>query len=79
MNNTDVIMVVLGIVFVVLFFLLRLTKVPGQLYKSEAVYSDHRKEKPEKALVSNKHGLWESLIIFYILTKDGLLPSEIKH
>lgn len=47
------------------------------MYKSEAVYSDHRKEKPEKALVSNKHGLVGKPD--YILhTKDGLLPLEIK-
>lgn len=77
MNNIDIILMVLGIAFIVLSFLLRSTKVPRQLYKSEAVYSDH-KEKPEKALLSDEYGLI-GRPDFILHTKDGLLPLEIKN
>jgi CRISPR-associated exonuclease Cas4 len=77
MNAIDIIIVVAGIVLIVLFFLLKSTKVPLQIYRSKAIYSDH-KEKPEKALYSSKYELIGKPD-FILHTKDGLLPLEIKH
>lgn len=70
--------IILGvIILIVLWVLLKRTKVPRPVYKSKAVYSDH-KEKPEKALFSSKYGLIGKPD-FILHTKDGLLPLEIKH
>ncbi|MFH1506464.1 MAG: CRISPR-associated protein Cas4 [archaeon] len=77
MNTIDTIIIVMGIVLIILFALLKSTKVPKQVYKRKAVYSDH-KEKPEKALSSSKYGL-VGKPDFILHTKDGLLPLEIKH
>lgn len=77
MNTIDIIIMAVSIVLIVLFVLLKSTKVPLQVYKSKAVYSDH-KEKPEKALFSSKYGLIGKPD-FILHTKDGLLPLEIKY
>ena len=77
MNAVDLMLICTGIILLILFVLLKSTKVPKQVYKSKAVYSDH-KEKPEKALFSSKYGL-AGRPDFILHTKDGLLPLEIKH
>jgi len=77
MNTLDIVIIVLGIVLLILFILLKSTKVPSKIYKSKAIYSDHR-EKPQKALSSSKYGLIGKPD-FILHTKDGLLPLEIKH
>lgn len=77
MTFIDMVIVGVGILLLVLFVLLKSTKVPKQIYKSKTVYSDH-KERPEKALFSSKHGL-VGKPDFILHTKDGLLPLEIKH
>ncbi|MCK4588937.1 MAG: CRISPR-associated protein Cas4 [Nanoarchaeota archaeon] len=77
MNIIDIIIIITGIVLIILFALLKSTKVPKQAYKNKAVYSDH-KEKPEKALFSSKYRLI-GRPDFILHTKDGLLPLEIKH
>lgn len=77
MNLIDIIIVVGGIILIILLFLLKSTKVPLQVYKNKAIYSDH-KEKLEKALYSSKYGLIGKPD-FILHTKDGLLPLEIKH
>ena len=77
MNLIDIIIIGFGIILVVLSALLRSTKVPKVVYKSKAIYSDH-KEKPEKALFSPKYGI-VGKPDFILHTRDGLLPLEIKH
>jgi len=77
MNIADLMIIVAGFILLVLFVLLKLTKVPPQIYKSRTIYSDH-KERPEKALFSSKYGL-TGRPDFILHTKDGLLPLEIKH
>jgi CRISPR-associated exonuclease Cas4 len=77
MNTIDIMIIAAGIVLIILFVLLKSTKVPLQIYKSKTVYSDH-KEKPEKALFSQKYML-TGKPDFILHTKDGLLPLEIKH
>jgi len=77
MNTIDLIIVVAGIILIVLFVLLKSSKVPKQIYKSKTVYSDH-KEKPEKPLFSSKYGL-VGKPDFILHTKDGLLPLELKN
>lgn len=74
MNVIDIMIAVAGIILLVLFILLKSTKVPKQIYTSKAIYSDH-KEKPEKALFSSKYGL-VGKPDFILHTKDGLLPLE---
>ena len=66
-----------GIVLIILFVLLKSTKVPKKVYKSKTIYSDH-KEKPEKSLYSSKYEL-VGRPDFILHTKDGLLPLEIKN
>ena len=73
----DIMIIAAGIILLILFVLLKLTKVPTPVYKSKTIYSDH-KEKPEKALFSPKYGL-VGKPDFILHTKDGLLPLEIKH
>lgn len=77
MNPIDIMIIGGIIVWIVLWVLLKRTDVPVQVYKSKAIYSDH-KEKPEKALFSSKYGLIGKPD-FILHTKDGLLPLEIKH
>lgn len=77
MNIIDIMLIVGGILLVVLFILLKSTKVPKPVYRSKTVYSDH-KEKPEKALFSSKYRL-VGKPDFILHTKDGPLPLEIKH
>ena len=77
MNNLDIVIIVVSIILLILFVLLKSTKVPTQVYKSKAVYSDHR-EKPIEALFSPKYGL-VGKPDFILHTKDGLLPLEIKY
>ncbi|MBI2649937.1 CRISPR-associated protein Cas4 [Candidatus Woesearchaeota archaeon] len=77
MNRLDIMIIVVSIILLILFVLLKSTKVPTQVYKSKAVYSDH-KEKPIEALFSPKYGL-VGKPDFILHTKDGLLPLEIKH
>ncbi len=77
MNFVDIWILIFGMILLILFFLLKLTKVPKQIYKTKTVYSDHR-EKPEKALYSSKYGL-VGRPDFILHTKDGLLPLEIKN
>ncbi len=77
MNFVDIAIIVFGIILLIFFVLLKLTKVPKQIYKTKTVYSDHR-EKPEKALYSSRYGL-VGKPDFILHTKDGLLPLEIKH
>lgn len=77
MTIINIIIVGVGMVLLVLFILLKLTKVPKQVYKSKTVYSDH-KERPEKALYSSKYGL-VGKPDFILHTKDGLLPLDIKY
>lgn len=76
MNTIDLTIIGAGIILFILFVLLKLTKVPHQVYKSKTIYSDH-KERPEKALFSSKYGL-TGRPDFILHTKDGLLPLEIK-
>ena len=77
MNLIDITLIGAGIILIVLFVLLKSTKVPKVVYKSKTIYSDH-KEKPEKALFSSKYGI-VGKPDFILHTKDGLLPLEIKH
>jgi len=77
MITIDLIIIGSGIILLILFILLKSTKVPTPVYKSKTIYSDH-KEKPEKALFSSKYGL-VGKPDFILHTKDGLLPLEIKH
>ena len=77
MNTIDIMILVAGIILLILFVLLKSTKVPTPVYKSKTIYSDH-KEKPEKALFSSRYGL-VGKPDFILHTKDGLLPLEIKH
>ena len=76
MNFIDAQIIIFGIVLLILFFLLKSTQVPKQVYKSKAIYSDH-KERLEKALFSKKYNL-KGKPDFILHTKDGLLPLEIK-
>jgi len=78
MNTIDIVIIGAGVILLILFVLLKSTKVPKQAYKSKAIYSDHHKEKPEKALFSSKYGI-VGKPDFILHTKDGLLPLEIKH
>ncbi len=77
MNYLDIIIVGAAILLLILFILLKSTKVPMQVYKNKSIYSDH-KEKPIEALFSSKYGL-VGKPDFILHTKDGLLPLEIKH
>ncbi|MBI1935185.1 CRISPR-associated protein Cas4 [Candidatus Woesearchaeota archaeon] len=77
MNTIDILIVGAGAILLILFLLLRLTRVPTQVYKNKSVYFDH-KEKPIEALFSSKYGL-VGKPDFILHTKDGLLPLEIKH
>lgn len=77
MNTIDIMIIVAGIILLILFILLKSTKVPTSVYKSKTIYSDH-KEKPIEALFSSKFGL-VGKPDFILHTKDGLLPLEIKH
>jgi len=77
MITIDIFIVVGIIILIVLWVLLKKTKVPTQVYKNKSIYSDH-KEKPEKALFSPKYSLIGKPD-FILHTKDGLLPLEIKH
>ena len=77
MNTIDIIIIVAGIILLILFILLKSTKVPTPAYKNKTIYSDHR-EKPEKALFSSNYGLIGKPD-FILHTKEGLLPLEIKH
>ena len=77
MNAIDLMIISSGTILLILFILLKSTKVPTPVYKSKTIYSDH-KEKPEKALFSSKYGL-VGKPDFILHTKDGLLPLEIKH
>lgn len=77
MNTIDLMIIAAGIILLILFVLLKSTKVPTSAYKSKAIYSDH-KEKPEKAFFSSKYGL-VGKPDFILHTKDGLLLLEIKH
>jgi len=77
MNTIDIFITGAGIILLFLFVLLKSTKVPTPVYKSKAIYSDH-KEKPIEALFSSKFGL-VGKPDFILHTKDGLLPLEIKH
>jgi len=73
----DIMIIAAIIILIALLILLKLTKVPTQIYKNKSIYIDH-KEKPIEALFSSKYGLVGKPD--YILhTKDGLLPLEIKH
>ncbi len=76
MNIINILIVAMGIILLVLFILLRLTRVPKEMYKSETIYSGH-KEILKKALFSEKYGLI-GRPDFILHTKDGLLPLEIK-
>jgi len=77
MTTIDIMIVGAGIILLILFILLKSTKVPTPVYKSKTIYSDH-KEKPVEALFSSKYGL-VGKPDFILHTKDGLLPLEIKH
>lgn len=77
MTTIDMMIIVAGIILLILFILLKSTKVPTQVYKSKSIYSDH-KERPVEALFSSKYGL-VGKPDFILHTKDGLLPLEIKH
>ena len=72
----DIVIVVGAVALVILFILLKRSKVPAVAYKNKTVYSDHR-EQPVKALFSSKYGL-AGKPDFILHTKDGLLPLEIK-
>ncbi len=78
MSAIDTVIIGTGIILLILFVLLKSTKVPSQAYKSKAVYYDHHKEKPIESLFSAKYGL-VGKPDFILHTKDGLLPLEIKH
>ena len=77
MNTIDIMIIAAGIILLILFVLLKSTKVPTPVYKSKTIYSGH-KEKPIEALFSSKFGL-VGKPDFILHTKDGLLPLEIKH
>ena len=72
MNYLDIIIVGAAILLLILFILLKSTKVPMQVYKNKSIYSDN-KEKPIEALFSSKYGL-VGKPDFILHTKDGLLP-----
>lgn len=77
MITIDIMIIAAITILIALLILLKLTKVPTQIYKNKSIYIDH-KEKPIEALFSSKYGLVGKPD--YILhTKDGLLPLEIKH
>ena len=77
MITLDIVIIAAITILIALLILLKLTKVPTQIYKNKSIYIDH-KEKPIEALFSSKYGLVGKPD--YILhTKDGLLPLEIKH
>ena len=77
MTTIDIMIIGAGIILLILFILLKSTKVPTPVYKSKTIYSDH-KEKPVEAMFSSKYGL-VGKPDFILHTKDGLLPLEIKH
>ena len=77
MDALDIMILVSGIILLILFILLKLTKVPIQVYKNKIAYYDH-KEKPIEAMFSSKYGL-VGKPDFILHTKDGLLPLEIKY
>src|SRR3989344_9235730 len=77
MTAVDIVIVVGAVALVILFILLKRSKVPAVTYKNKTVYSDHR-EQPVKALFSSKYGL-AGKPDFILHTQDGLLPLEIKH
>ena len=77
MNTIDMMITGVGIILLILFVLLKSTKVPTSVYKNKTIYSDH-KEKPEKALFSSKYGL-VGKPDFILHTKDGLLPLEMTY
>lgn len=70
-------LIIIGIILIVLFILLKLTKVPEKLYRNKVIYSDH-KERLEKPLFSLKYNL-TGKPDFILHTKDGLLPLDIKN
>jgi len=77
MTTIDIMIIGAGIILLILFILLKSTKVTTPIYKTKTIYSDH-KEKPVEALFSSKYGL-VGKPDFILHTKDGLLPLEIKH
>ena len=74
MNLIDITLIGAGIILIVLFVLLKSTKVPKVVYKSKTIYSDH-KEKPEKALFSSKYGI-VGKPDFILHTKDGFVSKD---
>ena len=70
-------MISLGILLIILFLLLKSTKVPKQVYQSKVVYADH-KEKPALAFYSSKYNL-TGRPDYILHTKDGIIPLEIKN
>lgn len=77
MNPIIIIIIVLALLLIFLIALLKLTRVPGAVYKNKVKYSDHAKA-PVKPFFSNKY--WLTGKPDYILdTKDGLIPLDIKN